>query len=224
MSLDEFLILYGIIIVIAVLGAASAIWFFRFRRKLIVFLRDTTILLEKHFNPSSKEYQWLGYLVGYKARYVLPGKHQVYVLVTTVPRHSLIYYPIAKIAGRKDRLEIAVKPADSTVPGEVYLVKKNSVIDKAVLKHSAGDRLNQLSVKNFKGYYDYLIYYSDEKLYDKVIELAGRTSLPVTLIMASPKENLVSVAYDLSLGNLEEFLKFHGIVVKELTVKKTPKK
>ncbi|MEM0001342.1 MAG: hypothetical protein QXT75_07290 [Desulfurococcaceae archaeon] len=224
MSFEEFLVVYGIIIFIAILGAASAIWFFRVRRKLIILLRDTAILLEKHYNPSSKEYQWLGYLVGYKARYILPGKHVVYVMLTTVPKHSLIYYPIAKIAGRKDRLEIAVKPHDRIVPSEFYLVKKNSLIDRAVLRNSAGDRLNQMFTRELKGYYNYVVYYDDEKIYDKIVKLAEKTNLPITLIMMRPSENIISATYELSLNTLEEFLKFSDTLVRELTLPKALKK
>jgi hypothetical protein len=223
-SIEDLFLVYGIIAFIAILGAASAIWFFRQRRRLIVMLRDVVLALEKYFNPSSKEYQWLGYLVGFKARYVLPGRHRVYLLLTTVPRHSLFYYPFARIAGRKDRLEIAFNPSDRVVVGEVYLVKKNSRVDNAILRNSVGERLDRLFSKEVKGFYDYIVFYSDESLYDKVAEAVASVSLPVTMIATYPGENIVSVAYDLSLSTLGEFLAFQDRLVKDLTVPRVGRK
>uniref|UniRef100_A0A7C2BKK9 Uncharacterized protein n=1 Tax=Thermosphaera aggregans TaxID=54254 RepID=A0A7C2BKK9_9CREN len=224
MSIEDLLSLYGVIVLIAILGSASALWFFRQRRKLIVMLRDVTLTLEKYFNPSGKEYQWLGYLVGFKARYILPGKHRVYLLLTTVPRHSLLYYPFAKIAGRKDRLEIAFSPSDRVVTGEVYLVKKNSRVDRTILRSNVGDRLERMFSKEVKGFYEYIVFYSDESLYDKVAGAVAGANLPVTMIATYPGENIVSVAYDLSLTTLNEFLAFHDRLVKELTVPRAGRK
>ncbi|MGB9827081.1 MAG: hypothetical protein ACPLSM_01005 [Thermosphaera sp.] len=224
MSIEDLLSLYGVIILIAILGAASAIWFFRQRRRLIVLLRDVVLSLEKHFNPSSKEYQWLGYIVGFKARYVLPGKHRVYLLLTTVPRHSLLYYPFAKIAGRRDRLEIAFNPSDRVVAGEVYLVKKNSRVDNTVLRNSVGDRLDKMFSREVRGFYDYIVFYSEESLYDKVAGAVASSNLPVTMIATYPGQNIVSAAYDLSLSTLSEFLAFHERLVKELTVPRAGRK
>jgi len=149
-------------------------------------LRDVVPALEKRFNPSSKEYQWLGYLAGFKARYVLPGRHRVYLLLTTVPGHSLFYYPFARIAGRRDRLEIAFDPSDRVVVGEVCLVKKNSRVDNAILRNSVGERPVRLFSKEVEGLYDYIVFYSDESLYDKVAEAVASVSLPVTMFAACP--------------------------------------
>lgn len=225
MSYIDYLMAYwALVVIIAIMSVASVIWFFRVRRKLILFMRDVTLTLEKHFNPSSKDYQLLGYLVGYKARYVLPGKHRVYVLFTTTPRHSLFYYPIIKIAGRKDRLEIAIKPFDRNVVGELYLVKKGSRIDNVIIARMAGDKLNSLFSKEVRGRYDYRVYYTDEELYDKVTRLLANTDLPITFIAVHPGENMVSAAYEVSMDTLRDFLSFIDNLSKVATAERSPRK
>jgi len=72
--------------------------------------------------------------------------------------------------------------------------------------------------KRSKGFYDYIVFYNDESLYDKVVEAVASVSLPVTMIATYPGENIVSVAYDLSLSTLGEFLAFQDRLVKGLTV------
>lgn len=218
--LDYAIAYWALVVLIAALSVASVIWFFRARRKLILFMRDVTITLEKHFNPSSKDYQLLGYLVGYKARYVLPGKHRVYILFTTTPRHSLFYYPIIKLAGRKDRLEIAIKPSDREVVGELYLVKEGSRVDNVILKHMAGDKLSSLFSREIRGRYDYRVYYTDEGLYDKVAQLLTDTDLPITLIAVHRGENMISTAYEVSLETLRDFLIFIDNLSKGVTAEK----
>lgn len=223
MSAFDVVLLYWVVLVIALLGVAATLWFFRLRRKMIAFIRDVTITLEKHYNPSSKEYRLLGYLVGYKARYILPGKHRVYILLTTTPRHSLLYYPVIILAGRRDRLEVGFNPHDRVVVGEVYLVKKNSRIDNAVLRQSVGSRLDELASRELRGVYEYIVYYKDEKLYDKIAEAVSRIDLPVTMIATYPRENLISVVYEVSLDTLEEFLEFTDRIVRELSLPKRTK-
>lgn len=223
MSVEEALALYWLVVAVAVLSVASVLWFFRARRRLIATLRDVTLALEKHYNPSNKEYQLLGYLVGYKARYILPGKHRVYVLLTTVPRHSLLYYPFMRLAGRRDRLEIAVSPHDRRVAGEIYLVKKGSRIDDAVLRNSAGERLGKLAVREVRGTYSYRVYCSDEALYTRLAEKIAKTKLPITMVAAFPDKNLLTASYELSPETLSDFLDFHDSLVREFTVPKTTK-
>lgn len=78
--------------------------------------------------------------------------------------------------------------------------------------------------KEVKGFYEYIVFYSDESLYDKVAGAVAGANLPVTMIATYPGENIVSVAYDLSLTTLNEFLAFHDRLVKELTVPRAGRK
>jgi len=146
--------------------------------------------------------------------------------VDYVPANKYVLYGhhFASIAGRKDRLEIAFNPSDRVVVGEVYLVKMNSRVDNAILRNSVGERLDRLFSKEVKGFYDYIVFYSDESLYDKVAEAVASASLPVTMIATYPGENIVSVAYDLSLSTLSEFLAFQDRLVKDLTVPRVGRK
>ncbi|MCS7099561.1 MAG: hypothetical protein NZ925_04385, partial [Sulfolobales archaeon] len=92
----------------SVLAVASVVWYFRMRRKMLVLMKKVTEDLEKSFKPVDKAYVLLGYLVGYRAKYDLENGDKVYILLTTAPRHSILYYPIARALKRTDRLEVAI--------------------------------------------------------------------------------------------------------------------
>lgn len=95
---------YLALIVISILAIASVLWFFRKRRELIMFLKEVTVTLEEYFKPVDKTYTWLGYLVGYEARYELPRGDKVYILLTTTPRHVFFYLPVLILLKRRDRI------------------------------------------------------------------------------------------------------------------------
>ncbi|MEM2212079.1 MAG: hypothetical protein QW114_02660 [Candidatus Nezhaarchaeales archaeon] len=90
------------------LALASVPWYFRMRRR-IALMKKVTEDLEKTLKPKDKEYVLLGYLVDYKAKYTLNGGDKVYVVFTTAPKHSMLYYPILKAFKRKDRLTLAIE-------------------------------------------------------------------------------------------------------------------
>jgi len=100
---------------IVVLATAMVYWYFYWRKRMLKFMRDITVSLEGALKPRDKTYTLLGYLVGFRAVYELDGKsgfRRAYVLLLLLPRHSLLYYPIAKlITSRVDRLDIALESA-----------------------------------------------------------------------------------------------------------------
>jgi hypothetical protein len=153
-----------ILTVISAPAVASAFWFFRKRKELTVFLRDVTETLEKLFKSLDKSYVWLGYLVSYRARFDLPGNHKAFILLTTVPRHSLFYLPIAKIMNRKDRIEVAVVPYDRFLVGELHVHRRRSRTAEVVAKKGVAEREHEFAVREFRaGEYSYVAYYRDEK-------------------------------------------------------------
>jgi hypothetical protein len=201
---------YLVVIVISALAVASAFWFFRKRKELIVFLRDVTETLEKHFKPLDKSYVWLGYLVGYRAKFDLPGNHKAFILLTTVPRHSLFYLPIAKILNRKDRIEVAVVPYDRFVIGELHVHRRRSWTAEVIARKGVAEREHEFGVREFRtGEYSYVAYYRDEKVLDAVEHLMKDTELPILYVSTDPRGNIVTASCEITLDNLKKFLEFH---------------
>ena len=201
-------ITYTMLVVVSILSVSTAIWFFRVRRKMIVFLRDLTKELENYFRPCDKTYLLLGYLVGYKARYVLRRGDEVDILVTTAPRYSLFYLPIAKILGHGDRLEIGFRPRKRVVTADVYVVREDDKVSRKILERDIGERLRQLSVAEVVASNGdrYHVYYRDENAYNAIRKLLSGTGIRLSHIFAYSDKNLVTVAYEVSMNSLKEFL------------------
>lgn len=209
---------YLYLIAISISAVAVVTWFFRKRRELIVFLKEVTETLEKHFKPVDKTYVWLGYLVGYKAKYDLPGNSRAYILLTTVPRHSILYLPIAKLLRRRDRLEVAIEPYDRYVTTELHIYRKKSWTAESVVKKSIAGRTHQFGIREFQaGTHSYVAYYKDEKVVDVVKNLVEKSNLPILHITATPQENMVTASCEITLKNLKSFLELHRELVKTLT-------
>lgn len=210
---------YLFLVFISALSVASVVWFFKKRRELIVFLRDVTRVLEDYYKPSSKEYVWLGYLVGYRARYVLPGKHRVYILLTTVPKHVFFYLPVIALFKKRDRIEVAMKPHDRYVIGEVHIYRAGSWIAEVIVKKNIAQKLSEYAVKEFEvSSGKYIAYYKDERVLDAIYKIISSTNLPVLYAYTHTGENIVSMCCELSLENLKQILSTHRQLV-ELTTK-----
>ncbi len=93
------LMLFSIVLVVA---------YYRGGRKNLRIIKATADMLEDTFKPSDKNYTWLGGTVGFKAEYGVSGFEKVEILVTVLPRQSLLYLPFALFRGSRDRIEIIV--------------------------------------------------------------------------------------------------------------------
>lgn len=162
-----------------VLTTITVVWYFRMRRRMLRFLKDFTVKLEEILKPRDKEYHLLGYLVGYKALFKLSDGSRVYVLLTTTPRHSLIYYIVARALKREDRVTIALEPSRRKVIKEVHAVRDGEAKLKYVLNRDLGDELSKLSVSKVNtrwGYYE--IYYEDPKDVDMLLSIINDEKSP----------------------------------------------
>jgi hypothetical protein len=186
--------------ILVVASSASVIWYFRARRKILRFIKEFTEELEKELRPSDKEYVLLGYLVGYRARYKLEDGRNVYVLLTTTPKHSLFYYPIARALGREDRVTIMLELAGRNVLRDLHAVRKNESRLLNVLLRDLGERagrLNRTVLETSKG--DYEVFYEEPRDLDLAdgspLFMAGVLHpLGLSLIVQSPSRVLHHVS------------------------------
>ena len=113
------------VFLVALASFPSVIWFYYFRRQMIKRQIALASWLEDHLKPRDKLYMYLGYLVGFRARYLLgdPRVSEIHVTYTTPPYHVFFYLPVIIAFGKKEKLDILVKPR-SGVPmrGEAHIV------------------------------------------------------------------------------------------------------
>lgn len=220
MSLD-----YLLLLLLTVFAAVLVIWYFRARRQVITLMKRVTEDLEKAFKPIDKTYRLLGYLVGYNAKYVLESGDKVYVLFTTVPRHSLTYYLIARHVGRTDKLELAYENAKRFVARELHLILESDRRSHQVISRDLGEELNRLSktIVEISGK-KYVVYYEDPKDVDKIAKLLASSSVVVRRASAYAKNNLTEVVADISGEDVHEVVRLLRELNKSLTKEKTIQK
>jgi hypothetical protein len=193
---------YLAVVLLSVLAVAMVVWYFRMRRVTLQLVKRVTDELEGFFKPVDKTYVLLGYLVGYRAMYTLKDGDRVFAVLTTVPRHSLLYYPLAKALGRTDRLHLAVKYGRRYVVRELHAVNLADTRLHAVVLKDLGERARVLSKRELELRGDrYVVYYEDSGDLELVAKLVESSPATLYKVSAYSRDNLVEVVADVSSGN-----------------------
>jgi hypothetical protein len=88
-------------------------------RRLIV---DTCRMTERVFQPIDTSYTNIGGVIGYNIAFKLVSPFiSLEGVVTTSPRHTILYLPISRLLGRSDTLILSVA-VESLPAGEAHLV------------------------------------------------------------------------------------------------------
>jgi len=131
-------------IMIVVLAAfPSVIWFFRFRKAMIRKQANLIRHLEETLRPRDQLYWYLGYLVGFRARYRIgrDGVEYVHALYTTPPYHVFFYLPIIWLFRKKERLELILELASNHgIRGEAHIADEKIRSVRIALDADLGDR------------------------------------------------------------------------------------
>ncbi len=197
---------YLMLVLISSLAVAMVIWYFRKRKEMIRFIKAIIDELEDVFKPVDKVYELLGYLIGFKAKYKL-GRYSkalnAYVTLTTVPRHSLLYYPIAKAMSRKDMLGIAVEFREGVLR-EFHLVRYGSKRLGMRLRSDVHDidRMKSKTVEVLGNHY--VAYYYDDEVLDLVLDELGSYGLNVMQLSVFKSKNLIYVLVEAKEGVVRE--------------------
>lgn len=212
---------YIAIMLLTALSAVVVVWFYVMRRRMIVMMKSVTAELEKYFNPVDKTYRLLGYLVGYTANYVLRSGDNVYILFTTVPRHSFTYYFIAKLIGRVDLLRVAVKGARRYVARDFHLVLGSSKRWYDILLRDLKEDVHRLS-KTSIGIRNraYVAFYEDPRDLERVQKVLESSDVTTFKLSAYSREGLVEVVAEVSSSNVPKILelleKFSRLITRGL--------
>jgi len=109
----------SLMLLLVVLAVAATLQFYKGRRLNLILMKHYLNEIEDVIKPVDKEYTWLGGYVGYKARYITPD-FDVWVTLTLLPRQSLLYFPIALITSRHDKLYLVFSKCE----GNAHLIQK----------------------------------------------------------------------------------------------------
>ena len=120
MNVDS--LVFPILVILAVVLVAG---YFLGRRKNLLLMKRYADVLENALRPDDQQYTWLGGYIGFKAEY--KGKwgvvNKVRPTLHLKPRLSLLYYPIALLTMRHDKLYIVAETSQA-IKGEAHLIQK----------------------------------------------------------------------------------------------------
>ncbi|MFW5991657.1 MAG: hypothetical protein ACOCQN_00515 [Halanaerobiaceae bacterium] len=144
------------IVILALLAGLVTLQYWRGRKLNLAFIRGISNELEKVIKPLDGEYTWIGGYVGVIAQYTINSDkyNEIQTTISLLPRHSLLYFPISFIMGRRDRVYFMIKPRKkikydfhlktgkrADTPGNVSNFKKDeAVINDTELKYWYNDR------------------------------------------------------------------------------------
>ncbi len=88
------------------------------------FADDLARVLEEIFEPTAVEYKNIGGVVGQHFTYQLTAPYStVQGTMTFFPRHTLLYYPVARFLRREDELRLLLR-GEFSPRGEAHVVSK----------------------------------------------------------------------------------------------------
>jgi len=150
------LITSDIILLVVVLCGLTVLQFFKGRRDNLALMRIFSHELENAIAPKDKVYTWLGGYIGFKADYdVEEGTlDKVEATLTLLPRHSLLYFPIALLISKRDRLYLVFR-LQKKPSNETHIIEKRYKRTRKIEEEVAFD-VEEISVgkKNFKVLYE----------------------------------------------------------------------
>jgi len=110
-----------------VVAALTAIQFYKGRKLNIQLMQHYLRSVEEIVKPDkeNRNYVWLGGYIGFRAEYKLNRDNirKVEYTLTLLPRQSLLYFPIALITSRHDKLYFVIRPL-SQIKREAHLIQK----------------------------------------------------------------------------------------------------
>ncbi|AHL22458.1 hypothetical protein [Thermococcus nautili] len=114
--------LFAIIFVIA---GASTLQFYKGRKLNIQLMEHYLRSIEEVVKPEDKDYVWLGGYIGFRASYKVNRDNirKFEYTLTLLPRHSLLYFPIALLTSRHDKIYFVIRPF-AEIKREAHLIQK----------------------------------------------------------------------------------------------------
>ena len=199
---------YDVFLIILVISIVAVLQFFRGRKLNLMLIEYTARVFENTLKPRDKEYQWIGLYVGYKARFLTPYKSlmRTEAIVTLMPRHSLLYLPIAFITSRFDKLYMFFR-YDKKFASEAHIIRKHyyRLGPHRVIKGIERMAFEEIEIKG-KTYY---LIYNDPGIAKKLVDALEKLSNPhiINHLAIVPSNSSLFVAAKITPQTFEELIK-----------------
>jgi len=175
-----------------VVAALTSIQFYKGRKLNLQLMEHYLRSIEEVVKPEDRDYVWLGGYVGFRAVYKVNrgniGKFE-YTL-TLLPRHSLLYFPIALLTSRHDKIYFVIRPL-TEIKREAHLIQKGYYRLRPNIENE--DFLQRETVEIAGREYEAL--YEKKRDVTKLKELVESLSKPhnVKHVSLTPKTNVFYV-------------------------------
>ncbi len=203
----------SMILLLVVLAGAVTFQFYKGRKLNLMLMRHYLNEIEDVIKPVDKEYVWLGGYVGYRAKYKVSSENveAVETTLTLLPRQSLLYFPIALVTSRHDKLFLVFRLKD--IKGNVHLIQKGyfrirpKIEDEEFLNRDYVD-INGVTFE---------LLFDDRKQADRLIELVKMLPEPRNIkhISITSKTNVFYVFMKPEPENVKDYLKIFYKFVRE---------
>ncbi|WP_457741442.1 hypothetical protein [Thermococcus sp.] len=108
-----------------VVAALTSIQFYKGRKLNLQLMQHYLRSIEEVVKPKDKDYVWLGGYIGFRASYKLDRDNvrKFEYTLTLLPRQSLLYFPIALLTSRHDKIYFVIRPQNQ-IKREAHLIQK----------------------------------------------------------------------------------------------------
>jgi len=182
----------GLLLAIMVLAALTTIQFYKGRKLNLQLMQHYLRSIEEVVKPEDRDYVWLGGYIGFRANYKVNRDNirKFEYTLTLLPRHSLLYFPIALITSRHDKLYVVVRPF-AQIKREAHLIQKGYYRLKPDIENEPLLQEEEIEIAGRK----YEALYEKRKDVIKLKELVESLSNPhnVKHVSLTPKTNVFYV-------------------------------
>ena len=175
-----------------VVAALTSIQFYKGRKLNIQLMQHYLRSVEEVVKPEDKDYVWLGGYIGFRAVYKVNRDNirKFEYTLTLLPRHSLLYFPIALLTSRHDKIYFVIRPF-AEIKREAHLIQKGYYRLKPNIEN---EELLQRETIEIAGK-EYEALYEKKRDVIKLKELVESLSKPhnVKHVSLTPKTNVFYV-------------------------------
>lgn len=194
-----------------VVAALTSIQFYKGRKLNLQLMQHYLRAIEGIIKPKDKDYVWLGGYIGFRANYKVNRDNirKFEYTLTLLPRHSLLYFPIALLTSRHDKLYFVIRP-ETQIKREAHLIQKGYYRLKPNIENEDFLQKEEVEIAGRK----YEALYEKKRDVIKLKELVESLSNPhnVKHVSLTPKTNVFYVLMkpepDTIGGDVEKLLRF----------------
>lgn len=188
---------------IMILAAVTSIQFYKGRKWNLQLMQHYLRAIENVVKPEDKDYVWLGGYIGFRAKYKVNRDNirRFEYTLTLLPRHSLLYFPIALLTSRHDKLFVVVKPF-AQIKHEAHLIQKGYYRLKPDIENEPLLQREEIEIAGKK----YEVLYEKKRDVEKLKSFVENMSKPHNIkhVALTPKTNVFYVQMKPEPETIEE--------------------